>query len=106
MRAAILADVKRTLRWSIALIIFICAIAVSFSTPASAQEQWRQIFDNGFGRGFADGIAVDSRRNVYVAGDTRDVDGNLQYQTLKYSPLGTLIWSRTFTTPFGPPTFT
>ncbi len=55
---------------------------------------WTRRYDGGapMGLDFGYGIAVDSFDNIYVTGRS-DINGISRYVTLKYSPVGNVIWT-------------
>ena len=62
--------------------------------------QWAKDYSHTTRDTIADGVAIDSLGNVYVAGyedSSTEGDGNLDFLTLKYTSSGTLVWARTYT---------
>lgn len=65
--------------------------------------QWARTYngsDPGQGLDFATGVALDATGNIYVTG-TSQLNGQLDYATLKYNPAGVLQWVRRYNAPEG-----
>ncbi|MGH7452278.1 MAG: tandem-95 repeat protein, partial [bacterium] len=57
--------------------------------------QWEQLYTGpGNNEDRATALAVDSRGNVYVTGESRGANTGFDYATLKYDPNGQLLWQR------------
>lgn len=63
----------------------------------NGNELWSRVYNdsvNGTDQGFS--ICTDNQKNVYVAGCADQGNQHVEYVTLKYDSLGTLIWKSTY----------
>jgi len=78
--------------------LFLCLWILALGTPLYGQVDtvWVRRF-NGSGNGtdVAYALALDDSLNVYVTGESSNGQNN-DYCTVKYSPTGTLLWSRVY----------
>jgi hypothetical protein len=72
--------------------------AVLSSSLAQVSQVWLSFYDNPVqGEDVGNAIAIDSERNVYVAGYTRSGSyGTGDFLTIKYQPNGDSVWLRTY----------
>lgn len=68
----------------------------------SGALQWRRIYDGG-GSDRAHDLAIDSKGNVVVAGQSEGASAHWDYATVKYSPYGDTLWVKRYNGPA--PTF-
>ncbi len=63
-------------------------------------QQWVRLY-NGTGDGDdkANALALDSRGNVYVTGESLGLEGNYDYLTIKYNSLGAVDWVHRYNGP-------
>ncbi|MGA2915783.1 MAG: carbohydrate binding domain-containing protein [Sedimentisphaerales bacterium] len=65
-----------------------------------AQFCWMQQYSgSATGSDYAQDIALDSAGNVYVTGYAKNTGTNYDFATIKYSPDGTPVWTRTYNNP-------
>lgn len=75
--------------------IFIISIILSTSIHAQVTQEWvKRTSSTGNFNDYLYCMTYDANGNVYVAGS-----GNGDYMTIKYSPLGTVIWNKTYNGP-------
>lgn len=63
---------------------------------------WMREYVGPYNKGVAYAVAADAAGNVFVTGRAPATSGINDIATLKYSPDGTLLWSRTYGTPAQP----
>jgi len=56
---------------------------------------WVRTFSGGL-EDVAKAIGVDDFGNVYIAGDSKDIDGNYRYITIKYNAAGDELWQKKY----------
>ncbi len=68
-------------------------------TPPSAlpQVNWTQRYNGDANNSdYAKAIAVDSAGNVYVTGYAKNTSTNYDFATIKYTPDGNIVWTKTY----------
>lgn len=70
---------------------------VTLKYDQTGRQKWAAVYNGpGNGSDFAMDIAVDKSGNIYVTGDSKGVDGNIDYATIKYGPDGIQRWIRRY----------
>src|SRR5574341_710444 len=68
-------------------------------TPSGGTSWVRRYDDPGHFNDFAQALAIDDSGNVYVTGYSADSLTLFDYATIKYSPLGNILWTRIYDGP-------
>jgi len=86
---------------SLLLLVFFYWVGLFSSIGgAGVYEAWVARYNGPVnGTDFARGLALDSSGSVYVTGFSRRGDFTFDYLTVKYSPSGETVWTRTYSGP-------